>query len=86
MHAYVIHNLNNVYVTLLTDTKASAKAHCYKYCSQLSNFTVYSGKVWQGKSLMIRQTKTIQISTYNYNLLAKSIHLPNFFSPNARNK
>jgi len=28
---------------------------------------------------MIRQTKTIQISTYNYNLLAESIHSPNFF-------
>jgi len=29
---------------------------------------------------MIRQAKTIQISTYNYNLLAGSIHLPNFFA------
>jgi len=28
---------------------------------------------------MIRQPKTIQISTYNYNLLAESIHSPNFF-------
>jgi len=33
-----------------------------------------------GKSFLIRQTKTIQISTYNYNLLAESIHLPNFFA------
>jgi len=32
-----------------------------------------------GKSSVIRQTKTIQISTYKYNLLAESIHLPNFF-------
>jgi len=32
-----------------------------------------------GKSSLIPQTKTIQISTYNYNLLAESIHLPNFF-------
>jgi len=28
---------------------------------------------------VIRQTKTIQISTYNYNLLAESIYLPDFF-------
>jgi len=41
----------------------------------------YSRKVWQfGKSLAICQTKTIQISTYSYNLLAESIHLPNFTS------
>jgi len=39
-----------------------------------------------GESQMIHQAKTIQISTYNYNLLAESIHLPNFFSPNAENK
>jgi len=32
-----------------------------------------------GESSVIRQTKTIQISTYNYNLLAESIHSPNFF-------
>jgi len=32
-----------------------------------------------GKSQAIRQTKTIQISTYNYNLLAGSIPSPNFF-------
>jgi len=31
-----------------------------------------------GKSRVIRQTKIIQISTYNYNLLAESIHSPNF--------
>jgi len=35
-----------------------------------------------GESSLIHQTKTIQISTYNYNLLAESIHLPNFFPPN----
>jgi len=34
-----------------------------------------------GESSVIHQTKTIQISTYNYNLLAESIH-----SPNAQNK
>jgi len=34
-----------------------------------------------GKSSLIRQTKTIQISAYNYNLLAESIH-----SPNAKNE
>jgi len=39
-----------------------------------------------GESSVIRQTKTIQIFTYNYNLLAASIHSPNFFSPNARNE
>jgi len=39
-----------------------------------------------GKSFMIRQTKTIQISTYNHNLLAEAIHSPNFFSPNVQNK
>jgi len=33
-----------------------------------------------GKSFLIRQTKTIQISTYNYNILAESIHSPNFFA------
>jgi len=33
---------------------------------------------------MIRQTKTIQISIYNYNLLAESIHLPKLFLPNAQ--
>jgi len=32
-----------------------------------------------GESSFIRQTKTIQISTYNYNLLGESIHLPKFF-------
>jgi len=32
-----------------------------------------------GESSLIHQTKTIQISTYNYSLLAKSIHSPNFF-------
>jgi len=32
-----------------------------------------------GESSVIRQTKTIQISTYNYSFLAESIHSPNFF-------
>jgi len=32
-----------------------------------------------GESSVIHQTKAIQISTYNYNLLIESIHLPNFF-------
>jgi len=32
-----------------------------------------------GKSSVICQTKTIQISTYNYNLSTEFIHLPNFF-------
>jgi len=31
------------------------------------------------ESSLIHQTKIIQISTYNYNLLAESIHLPNVF-------
>jgi len=35
-----------------------------------------------GKLQAIRQTKTIQISTYNYTLLAEFIHSPNFFLPN----
>jgi len=39
-----------------------------------------------GESQVIRQTKIIQISTYSYNLLAESIHSPNFFSPNAQNE
>ena len=49
----------------------------------------YSGKVWQGEfgeSSVIHQTQTIQFSTYNYNLLAESIHSPSFFSSNAPNK
>jgi len=33
-----------------------------------------------GELSLIHQTKTIQISTYNYNLLAESIHSPNFFT------
>jgi len=37
-------------------------------------------------SSLIRQAKAIQISTYNYNLLAESIHSPNFFSPNTQNE
>jgi len=32
-----------------------------------------------GDLSVIHQTKTIQTSTYNYNLLAESIHSPNFF-------
>jgi len=32
-----------------------------------------------GESSLIRQTRTIQISTYSYNLLAEAIHSPNFF-------
>jgi len=32
-----------------------------------------------GESSVICQTKTTQISTCNYDLLAESIHLPNFF-------
>jgi len=39
-----------------------------------------------GKSSVIHQTKIIQFSTYNYNLLAESIHSPNFFSPTAQNE
>jgi len=31
-----------------------------------------------GKSFLVCKTKTIQIFTYNYNLLAESIHSPNF--------
>ena len=37
------------------------------------------------ESSVIRQTKTIQIFTYNYYLMAESIHSPNFSSPNAYN-
>jgi len=33
-----------------------------------------------GESRAIRQTKTIQIPTYNYNLLAEFIHSPKFFA------
>jgi len=39
-----------------------------------------------GESSVVCQTKTIQISTYNCNLFAESIHSPNFFSPNAQNE
>jgi len=53
---------------------STAKVLCY---------TVYHIVGEFGESSMICQTKTIQISTYNYNLLDESIHLPNFFSPNA---
>ena len=38
-----------------------------------------------GELSMIHQTKTIQIFTYNYYLMAESIHSPNFSSPNAHN-
>ena len=38
-----------------------------------------------GELSVIRQTKTIQIFTYNYYLMAESIHSPNFASPNAHN-
>ena len=38
-----------------------------------------------GESSVIRQTKTIQIFTYNYYLMAESIHSPNFSSPNTHN-
>jgi len=39
-----------------------------------------------GKSPLIHQTKTIQISTYNYNLLAESILFAKLFSPDAQNE
>jgi len=60
---------------------------------QQSIATVYSGKVWQGESLanlanhqsLIRQTKTIQISTYNYNLWL-NLSFAKLSSPNARNE
>jgi len=48
----------------------------------VDSFEIYriAGKFGEfGKSSMIRQTKPIQTSTYNYNLLAESIHSPNFF-------
>jgi len=48
-------------------------AVCYNLYRIVGKF----GKL--GESSAIRQTKTIQISTYNYNLLAESIHSPNFF-------
>jgi len=35
-------------------------------------------RIWQ--IILIHPTKTIQISTYNYNLLAESIHSPTFFA------
>ena len=38
-----------------------------------------------GESSVICQTKTIQIFTYNYYLMAESIHSPNFSSPNVHN-
>ena len=38
-----------------------------------------------GELSVICQTKTIQIFTYNYYLMAESIHSPNFSSPNVHN-
>ena len=38
-----------------------------------------------GELSVIRQTKTIQIFTYNYYLMAESIHSPNFSSQNTHN-
>jgi len=37
-----------------------------------------------GQSSVIYKTKTIQISTYNYNLLAESIHLQTFFAKSSK--
>ena len=48
-------------------------------------FTKYriAGKFGKfGKLSVIHQTKTIQINSYNYNLMALSIHSPNFSLPN----
>jgi len=44
-------------------------------------------KVWQIWQIILDSpNQTIQISTYNYNLLAESIHLPNTFLPNVQNE
>jgi len=52
-------------------------------CEEFAEYHI-AGKFGEfGKSSLICQTKTIQTSAYNYNLLAESIHSPNFFSPNA---
>jgi len=71
---------NNVATKISQITVVGAQCHTktlYHIAGKFGKF---------GKSSVIHQTKTIQIFTYNYNLLAESIHLPNFFSSNARNK
>jgi len=70
---------------------ASPKINCNVPIQSLWNFSgvIYHivGKFGKfGESSLICQTKIIQISTYNYNLLAESIHSPNFFSPSAQNE
>jgi len=52
----------------------------YVLLEQLLKTYHIAGKFGEfGKSSVIHQTKTIQISTYDYNLLAEFIHSPNFF-------
>jgi len=54
--------------------------HTNTYYNTLHTYILYSRKVGEfGKSSLICQTKIIQISTYNYNLLTESIHSPNIF-------
>jgi len=56
-------------------------------CVVINEMYRIAGKFGEfGESSLICQTKTIQISTYNYNLLAESIHLPNFILPNVQNE
>ena len=89
MHTYN-YNYNNQ--TNVTNTITKTKVTTSKLTIITNNKTklLYSRKVWWkekfGESQVIHQTKTIQISTYNYNLLAESIHSPNFFLPNAQNE
>jgi len=54
----------------------------YNYhCNATNQFKYYIvGKFGEFSELsLIHQTKNIQISTYNYNLLAESIYSPKFF-------
>jgi len=49
--------------------------HNHSFLTSIITLYHIAGKF--GKSSVICQTKTIQISAYSYNLLAESIHLPN---------
>jgi len=55
---------------ILANLKKQIKIH-YHIAGKFGEF---------GESSLIRQTKTIQISTYNYKLFAESIHSLNFFT------
>ena len=61
----------------VTTPHASLLLFCIEGSSAGRKFSIFGTE-----SSVVHQSKTTQISTYNYNLLAESIHLPNFSSPN----